>query len=229
MSRDSGQGLEKTGIPSSGQPPHQTLPSLTSVKLLLAAPSHANTEFLLEPIRWVRILLRNAIRKTTFVLFDDEWLLNKLRVRVRIDYPPIATMPLGDIHTAFVPHRCMDYIHDHPESKLAVVRGVASGIKYLHDNGIAHGDVKTDNIMIHNDGRAQIVNFRSSELESLIDLPITHQAQKNTRFCSPESLMLSLTENDVKPTFKADVFGFAMTMLQVRIVPVPEIFQTPAL
>jgi hypothetical protein len=24
--------------------------------------------------------------------------------------------------TAFIPHRCMDYIHDHPESKSTVVR-----------------------------------------------------------------------------------------------------------
>ncbi|KAJ2924042.1 hypothetical protein H1R20_g13057, partial [Candolleomyces eurysporus] len=248
MSGDSGQELEKTSIPSSGQPPHRIMPSLASVNLLLAAPSHVNTEFLLGPIRWVRIMLHSAIRKTTFVLFDDEWLLNKLRVRVRIDYPPITTMPLGDIHTGtlvsseteekpsqrvvvkalrMTARRSSPQYHN-VKATITRVRGAASGIKYLHDNGIAHGDVKPDNIMIHNDGRAQVVNFRSSELESLIELPITHQGQKNTRFCAPESLMLSLTESDVKPTFKADVFGFAMTMLQVRVLPAPEIFQTPS-
>jgi hypothetical protein len=81
--------------------------------------------------------------------------------------------------------------------------------------------------MISNEGRAQLVNLRSNELESIIDLPIDKKAQRSTRFSAPELLKLALTQSDVKPTFESDVFAFAMTMLQVRelvlTAPFPEI------
>ncbi len=40
---------------------------------------------------------------------------------------------------------------------------IAKGVEYLHEKNIAHGDVKPENIMIHN-GIAKIGDFGSANI-----------------------------------------------------------------
>ena len=72
--------------------------------------------------------------------------------------------------------------------------------------------------MINNEGHAQLINLRAKELEWIIELDFDQRTQRSTRFCAPELLKLGLTQSDVKSTFEADVFAFAMTMLQVSVM-----------
>lgn len=44
------------------------------------------------------------------------------------------------------------------------IKDVASALKYLHDIGIIHGDLRGCNILIKSDGRACISNFSSARL-----------------------------------------------------------------
>ena len=66
MSRDSRQGSTKTGTPSSDLQPYQTMPSLASLRILQITPSRVNSDLFLGPIRWIRVVLLNAIQKTVF-------------------------------------------------------------------------------------------------------------------------------------------------------------------
>ncbi|RXW17140.1 hypothetical protein EST38_g8715 [Candolleomyces aberdarensis] len=74
--------------------------SLRNLNLYTTALSQVNKELILQYIQSGYIILRNSARKVVFIfdLVNNTWLLDKLRVPVQIDYPAIATMPLGDVH-----------------------------------------------------------------------------------------------------------------------------------
>ncbi|KAJ2930154.1 hypothetical protein H1R20_g6924, partial [Candolleomyces eurysporus] len=73
---------------------------LGNFNLYTAALSQVNKELVLQYIHGGYVFLRNSARKVVFIfdLVNNTWLLEKLRVPVQIDYPAIATMPLGDVH-----------------------------------------------------------------------------------------------------------------------------------
>jgi serine/threonine protein kinase len=45
------------------------------------------------------------------------------------------------------------------EAFLDTMRGVLEGLRYLHDNGIVHRDVKPENILVEKGGHARLVDF----------------------------------------------------------------------
>ena len=73
--------------------------------------------------------------------------------------------------------------------------------------------------MINDQGRAQIIDFGLSKFESMAGFTTQQQGQRNTRYCAPELLRQVV----IRPTFESDVFGFAMTVLQVCVF---EVFAT---
>ncbi|RXW21871.1 hypothetical protein EST38_g3957 [Candolleomyces aberdarensis] len=254
---------------------------------VLRVPYLVSKELFLLCLRAVYIPFRNTIHKPAllFDLFNDQWLLEKLRVRVKVEHPALAMRPLCDVYlgkivkrgreekvvvkalrlvgsqnsrqnrkeiresatrkmvrecfvwsllkhenicpfrglseldatelpalvSLFIPHQCMDYVRDRPEERLSVVKGAASGMRYLHDIKIIHGDIKPDNIMINYEGHPQIIDFGLSKFESLVGFTTQQQGQRNTRYCAPELLRQTV----IKPTFESDVFGFSMTVLQI--------------
>jgi len=116
----------------------------------------------------------------------------------------------------------MDYLRKQPNvSKVALVTQVASALKYLHDQGIIHGDIKGSNVLIDDNGEAKLADFGLSRILQT-SAGTLKMAQISTwddfnpattdswRWKAPEQM-----EAAISLSCAADVWGFAMTVMQV--------------
>lgn len=90
---------------------------------------------------------------------------------------------------------------------------IATGLAYLHQQGIVHGDMKAGNVLVDSSGSARIADYgmrrfkgRSQSLAASEILRLRHM--------SPECLMAS---ESVPPTKASDTYAFGMTIYEVRI------------
>jgi len=67
---------------------------------------------------------------------------------------------------------------------LGTMRGVLDGLRYLHERGIVHRDVKPENILVEKDGHARLVDF---DLSVRVSEPQPHPTLAGTiAYLSPE-------------------------------------------
>ncbi|KAG7376470.1 Leucine-rich repeat serine/threonine-protein kinase 2 [Phytophthora pseudosyringae] len=92
------------------------------------------------------------------------------------------------------------------------LRQSALGLQYLHQHSIVHGDLKCDNILVADDGKAKLTDFGLSTIRRYVD----SEQEQNTntsvvgaqRWKAPECLAGAL------PSFESDVYSFGMCILQ---------------
>ena len=98
---------------------------------------------------------------------------------------------------------------------------MAQGLAYLHSRDIVHADFKAANVLISEIGQSIICDFGLSHLK--LDI-MTHSQQDaeaqlalagTMRWKSPERLAGG------GPTFKADVYAFAMAIFEVYSGQIP--------
>lgn len=71
------------------------------------------------------------------------------------------------------------------ETKLRfVLIEILQGLKYLHDLGIVHRDIKLENIMITDDGRPKLIDFGLSAVVNVDEKVI--EGMGSIAYCSPE-------------------------------------------
>jgi len=122
--------------------------------------------------------------------------------------------PLGSVTKRVDNPDLLRYIGIHPELKLDKAKEIVDGIQYLHDQGVIHGDLKVDNVVIANDGQAQISDFGIAQI--LDPSSFMTLTQCNTRFTAPELMPVKETDlSDVRPTRESDVFSLGMLLLQL--------------
>ncbi|RLN60375.1 hypothetical protein BBJ28_00024896, partial [Nothophytophthora sp. Chile5] len=84
----------------------------------------------------------------------------------------------------------------------------ATGLRYLHDVGVVHGDLKGNNILIGKDGVAKLTDFGLSFFRKNADLEAEQGALGAYRWKSPECL------NGEVATFASDIFSFGMCIIE---------------
>ncbi|KDQ14059.1 hypothetical protein BOTBODRAFT_175166 [Botryobasidium botryosum FD-172 SS1] len=202
--RISGDDLEKPCVCSGG---HSDLyrgvmdsninVALKKVRLLSAVPDSVKRRFSREVRVWARLDHENVLRflgvckKGSFFFMVAPWIEN------------------GDALT---------YLQANPRAdRRNLLIEAAKGLKYLHDNKIAHGDFKGGNILISDTGRALLCDFGLSKLQSVDSkTPKSIEFAGTARWMAPE-----LLNESNKKTATADVYAFGMTITEIYTGMVP--------
>ncbi|KAG8900575.1 hypothetical protein FRB99_005965 [Tulasnella sp. 403] len=107
------------------------------------------------------------------------------------------------------------------EDRLRLMRECASGLLYLHENSVIHGDLRHDNILVTNDGRAAISDFGLSKLVEgnsprsvTVDVTTSIECKGSKFYMAPELLV---TKDHPKPkrSMAVDVYAFGILIIEI--------------
>jgi eukaryotic-like serine/threonine-protein kinase len=106
---------------------------------------------------------------------STQWLVDRFRqerqILARLDHGNIARIVDGGSTPEGLPYFVMDYVdgpainkfcadHDlNTRQRLALFRQICAAVRYLHQNGVIHGDLKPPNILVGQDGTVKLVDF----------------------------------------------------------------------
>ncbi|CAE6487832.1 unnamed protein product [Rhizoctonia solani] len=95
---------------------------------------------------------------------------------------------------------------------------VADGLAYMHSLGIAHGDIKGDNVVVSEGGTAKITDFGCATMkrEFPVAFTVTDRIHISFRWAAPE-----LFQDDGAADFETDVYALGMTILEALTGNVP--------
>jgi len=107
----------------------------------------------------------------------------------------------------------LEYVNNHPDANpVKLLTGVASGLDYLHERNVIHGNVRCTNILVSSEGTACICDFGVTKvIEENTDktASATLTSAGSTRWLAPE-----LIEGN-SPTKACDVYSFGMAVLEL--------------
>ena len=110
--------------------------------------------------------------------------------------------------------------HDNPwneEELLLIARDLIDTLAELQENGLAHRDLKPQNIFYSREGSAKVGDFGSAKTEDLLEYnSYLQQTVVGTPFYMSPELKLALTADLAKAQYnpyKSDVYSLGMTLL----------------
>ncbi|KAF8502442.1 ras guanine nucleotide exchange factor domain-containing protein [Gautieria morchelliformis] len=118
-------------------------------------------------------------------------------------------------------HRdAIKYVENNPNAdRLKLLREVATGLEFLHNHGVVHGDLRAANILISDTEAACITDFGLSvilEEEGEMQSTQTPDNHGNSRWMAPELIKPELIGlSAVKPNKATDVWSYGMLCLEI--------------
>ena len=101
----------------------------------------------------------------------------------------------------------------------AVIREVASGLKFCHQNGVLHRDIKPQNIIFTADHHAKLIDFGVSKvLDDPNGSDVVKQTEGTYHFMSPEMCDPDIDECSGKA---ADVWALGVTLYTLMFEKCP--------
>ncbi|KAF8506329.1 kinase-like domain-containing protein [Gautieria morchelliformis] len=98
---------------------------------------------------------------------------------------------------------------------LAIIKGMAHGLAYMHGKGLVHGDIKSANVMIDEHGHPRLIDFGLAHfVDTHVDVDLPEGF--SVRWCAPE-----LLQPGAVSTPSSDVYAFASTVLELLSGRVP--------
>ncbi|KXN84000.1 Serine/threonine-protein kinase HT1 [Leucoagaricus sp. SymC.cos] len=109
-----------------------------------------------------------------------------------------------------------DYAPRLPQkSRLPLISDVVSGLYYLHDLGVVHGDLKGQNILISDEGRGLITDFGAAHITTATAASGSLSAT-TLRFSAPEMIL-----GNKKPSKEFDIWSVGCLFYEVLSRKVP--------
>ncbi|CAE6465975.1 unnamed protein product [Rhizoctonia solani] len=106
----------------------------------------------------------------------------------------------------------VEWINAHPGvNRLDLCEGICSGLKYLHDTGIVHGDLRGANVLISKSGTPRLIDFGLASVTNGNPFSASSTLAGTLRWMAPE---LQVTEQQ-GATATGDIFAFGMTTLEL--------------
>ncbi|KAG8782371.1 hypothetical protein FRC12_020904 [Ceratobasidium sp. 428] len=104
------------------------------------------------------------------------------------------------------------YLEKYPDTDRCNM--ICNGVAYLHQNGVIHGDLKGNNVLVSDQGVPVITDFGNAVLEqgTMQFTETVKQGGFTPRWTAPEIL-----EDKVKQSREADVYALGMTILVSEI------------
>ncbi|CCO36899.1 Serine/threonine-protein kinase dst1 [Rhizoctonia solani AG-1 IB] len=106
----------------------------------------------------------------------------------------------------------IDWVRANPDvSRLKLCEGICSGLKYLHDSGVVHGDLRGANVLISKSGQPRLIDFGLASVTGSNAFSVSSTLAGTVRWMAPE---LQVTERQ-GTTVEGDIFAFGMTALEL--------------
>ncbi|KAF9441109.1 kinase-like protein [Macrolepiota fuliginosa MF-IS2] len=149
------------------------------------------------------------LRHTNILPFYGVYYLDEKREQFCLVSP---WMDRGDVVT---------YLRNNPSiPRTPFIYDIASGMKYLHSEGMVHGDIKGANVLVNDSGRACITDFGLASIQ--VDQTLSYSRGATTvsgcsyRWAAPE-----LLEDGAHMTKKSDVWAFGCVCYEIYAEMVP--------
>ncbi|KAK7682330.1 hypothetical protein QCA50_014534 [Cerrena zonata] len=182
-----------------------------------------------DPLRFVSLIISLAYTQhRTKTLIIEKLLLACLKWR-QLRHPNIlplfgADLSVKDTPTLVQPWiergNIRDYIYHcnpkpGPSQLLSWLLDIAQGMKYLHEMGIHHGDLRGNNILLTDTNVPVIADIFMSTFRG--EWTITFPRRKGTfeRWLAPESIQA------IEPSEKADIFSFGFVCIELFTGEIP--------
>jgi len=129
-----------------------------------------------------------------------------------LEYMPYGSLAKG---TARITRLASEFNGDDCELLRLYMRDMVSGLAYLHSQGICHGDIKPENILIGDDGILKLGDFGLSHFSSQGQSSWFFNEKDGTpAFQAPECLMEA--EDHKFSLYPTDIWALGVTLYQVK-------------
>ncbi|KAG8901415.1 hypothetical protein FRB99_005327 [Tulasnella sp. 403] len=154
----------------------------------------------------------------------------ELNVWKRLNHPNVMKM-LGHFYTTqvlFISRwsdngHVMAYLETHPQdpaNRHRLIRECCNGMQYLHEQGVVHGDLRHNNVIVSHEDKAMITDFGLSKVlegenPRQVIAPVTTsvRGQGQAFYMAPELQLLF--EKGPQRTMANDVYAFGILMIEV--------------
>jgi len=102
------------------------------------------------------------------------------------------------------------------------MRQVASGLVYLHGEGVIHGSLRATNILIDSDGNVQLTDFGMTRISETVQETYASMPDGTVRWQAPELVdpdMFNISSSG--PTYASDVYSFACVFIELYTLKPP--------